>query len=153
VRTKDGWACILPYTSKDIAEFFLAADRPDLAADERFQDPAQRAANYSTLYALIEEFALERSTAEWQEICSARSIPFAPALELDDATEEPYFAEMLTVAEHPTEGPYRQVGFPVRFSETPASIREHCPTLGQHTDEVLAELGISRPNGSSADEG
>jgi crotonobetainyl-CoA:carnitine CoA-transferase CaiB-like acyl-CoA transferase len=57
---------------------------------------------------------------------------------------------MFTVAEHPTEGPYRQVGFPVRFSETPATIREHCPTLGQHTGEVLAELGLVDPNGPTA---
>jgi crotonobetainyl-CoA:carnitine CoA-transferase CaiB-like acyl-CoA transferase len=57
---------------------------------------------------------------------------------------------MLTLAEHPTEGTYRQVGFPVRFSETPATVREHCPTLGQHTDEVLSELGLGQPNGGSA---
>jgi crotonobetainyl-CoA:carnitine CoA-transferase CaiB-like acyl-CoA transferase len=150
VRTKDGWACILPYTDKNIAEFFTAVNRPDLVVDERFQDPAQRAGNYSALYALIEEFALTHTTAEWQEICGERSIPFAPVQELENAADNPYFDPLLTVAEHPTEGPYRQVGFPVRFSGTPATIREHCPTLGQHTGEVLAELGLDNPNGGSA---
>jgi crotonobetainyl-CoA:carnitine CoA-transferase CaiB-like acyl-CoA transferase len=150
VRTKDGWACILPYTDKNIAAFFDAVDQPELAVDERFQDPAQRAGNYSALYTLVEQFAVLHTTAEWQEICSSRSIPFAPVLELDNAANDPYFDPMLTVAEHPTEGPYRQVGFPVRFSATPAGIREHCPTLGQHTEEILAELGLDDPNGGSA---
>jgi crotonobetainyl-CoA:carnitine CoA-transferase CaiB-like acyl-CoA transferase len=153
VRTKDGWACILPYTDRNIADFFRAADQPELAVDERFQDPAQRARNYSTLYALIEAYAVRHTNAEWQEICGRFSIPFAPVLELDEAVNNPYFAPMLPVAEHPTEGPYRQVRFPVRFSETPATIREHCPTLGQHTEEVLAELGLDNPNGAGATAG
>ncbi|TCO56702.1 CaiB/BaiF CoA transferase family protein [Actinocrispum wychmicini] len=142
VRTKDGWACILPYTDKNIEAFFAAVNRPDLAADERFQDPAQRARNYSTLYELIERFAVEYTNEEWQRICGERSIPFAPVQELDKAIDNPYFDPMLTVAEHPTEGPYRQVGFPVRFSATPATVRRHSPTLGQHTAEVLAELDV-----------
>lgn len=146
VRTKDGWACILPYTDRNIADFFRAVDQPELAADERFQDPAQRARNYSTLYALIEDYAGLHTNAEWQEICGRFSIPFAPVQELDQAVDNSYFAPMLTVAEHPTEGAYRQVGFPVRFSATPATVREHCPTLGQHTAEVLAELGFDNSN-------
>ncbi|MCE7007554.1 CoA transferase [Kibdelosporangium philippinense] len=145
VRTKDGWACILPYTDKNIAQFFLAVDEPALAADERFQDHEQRARNYSQLYALVEEFAVRHTTAEWQEICEARSIPFAPVLELDQAADDPYFEPLIKRAVHPTEGPYRQIGFPVRFSATPATIREHCPTLGQHTEEVLTELGLNHP--------
>jgi crotonobetainyl-CoA:carnitine CoA-transferase CaiB-like acyl-CoA transferase len=152
VRTKDGWACILPYTSKDIAAFFDSVGRTDLATDERFQDAAQRAQNYSTLYGLVEEFAVQHTTAEWQDICGARSIPFAPVLDLDDAATDPYFSDLIKVAEHPTEGPYRQVGCPVRFSETPAAIREHCPTLGQHTEEVMAELGPPPSNGGIARE-
>ncbi|SMD10972.1 CaiB/BaiF CoA transferase family protein [Kibdelosporangium aridum] len=153
VRTKDGWACILPYTDKNIAEFFLAVGEPELAADERFQDHEQRAHNYSALYALVEQFAVRHTTAEWQEICGDRSIPFAPVLELDEAADNPYFEPLITQAIHPTEGPYRQIGFPVRFSATPATIREHCPTLGQHTGEVLAELGLNDPKGGSAPAG
>jgi crotonobetainyl-CoA:carnitine CoA-transferase CaiB-like acyl-CoA transferase len=148
VRTKDGWACILPYTDKNIAAFFTAVDEPELAADQRFQDHEQRASNYSALYDLVERFAVRHTTAEWQEICGALSIPFAPVLELDEAVRTPYFAPMITVAEHPTEGTYHQIGFPVRFSATPASVREHCPTLGQHTEEVLGELDF-RGGGTS----
>ncbi|QWF79709.1 Formyl-CoA:oxalate CoA-transferase [Amycolatopsis sp. CA-230715] len=145
VRTSDGWACILPYNEKNIRDFFTAVDRPGLAADPRFGDPASRAKHYGELYEEIEKIAVERTTAEWQELCAGLSIPFAPVLELEDAETDPYFTEggVLSVAEHPTEGKYRQIGSPVLLSETPASVRSHCPSLGEHTEEVLAEIGYS----------
>jgi crotonobetainyl-CoA:carnitine CoA-transferase CaiB-like acyl-CoA transferase len=143
VQTRDGWACILPYSEKNIRDFFTAVDRPDLADDPRFVDPARRAEHYSDLYDLIEKFARERTTDEWARICAERSIPFAPVLELEQAERDPYFTEdgLITLANHPTEGEYRVVGTPVRFSATPAAVREHCPSLGQHNRELLTELG------------
>jgi crotonobetainyl-CoA:carnitine CoA-transferase CaiB-like acyl-CoA transferase len=143
VSTKDGWACILPYTERDIRAFFAAAGRPDLADDPRFADATSRARHYGELYAEIENLAVERTTREWAEICSANSIPFAPVLELEDAEKDPYFTEggLLEIAEHPTEGTYRRVNPPLRLSATPPTVRSECPTLGQHTVEVLTELG------------
>lgn len=143
VATADGWACILPYNARNIADFFTAVDRPDLAADERFQDPLKRAEHYGELYDAVEEVAGTRTNAEWERLCAEHSIPFAPMLELEQAEQDPYFIEggMLRVLEHPTEGEYRSIGSPVRFSASPASVREHCPALGQHTAEVLGELG------------
>jgi crotonobetainyl-CoA:carnitine CoA-transferase CaiB-like acyl-CoA transferase len=143
VRTRDGWACILPYSEKNIRDFFTAAGRPDLAEDPRFADPAARGRHYGELYDEVGKIANERTTAEWEKLCAEHSIPFAPVLALEDAEHDPYFTEsgLLRVAEHPTEGSYRQIGSPVRFSATPATIRTHCPTLGEHTGEILGELG------------
>jgi crotonobetainyl-CoA:carnitine CoA-transferase CaiB-like acyl-CoA transferase len=145
VQTRDGWACILPYSERNIRDFFTAVERPDLADDPRFVDPAERAKHYADLYDLIEKFARERSTDEWARICAEHSIPFAPVLELEQAEREPYFTEhgLISIARHPTEGDYRVVGMPVRFSATPAAVREHAPTLGQHNGEVLGELGYA----------
>ncbi|PWW63204.1 CaiB/BaiF CoA transferase family protein [Actinokineospora spheciospongiae] len=143
MSTADGWACIIPYTPRDIRNFFTAIDRPDLAGDERFATSGQLVRHYSDLYELIEQLAPERTTAQWARICADNSIPFSPVLDLDHAAEDPYFTGggLLSVAEHPTEGAYRVVGNPLGFSGTPPTIRSHTPALGQHTTELLTELG------------
>ncbi|SEP42188.1 CaiB/BaiF CoA transferase family protein [Amycolatopsis saalfeldensis] len=145
VKTADGWACILPYTEKNIHDFFLAAGREDLAEDPRFGDPASRAKHYGELYDEIGRVSVEKTTAQWQEICAGLSIPFAPVLELEDVETDPYYtgSGLVSLVEHPTEGTYRQVGPPMILSDTPASVRRHTPAQGEHTAEVLAELGYA----------
>lgn len=145
VRTADGWACILPYSRKNLVDFFTEAGAPELAEDERFGTPEQLAEHFGELYELIEKVAVGRSTAEWEAVCARLSIPFAPVLELDQVTEDAYVREtgLLETAEHPTEGAYRVIGTPVRFSATPAELRRHAPRLGQDNEEVLAELGYA----------
>ncbi|MEV7043424.1 CoA transferase [Amycolatopsis sp. NPDC051061] len=141
--TADGWACIIPYTPRNIHDFFTAVDRADLADDPRFASPGALAQHHADLYGLIEQLAPGRTTAEWAELCAAHSIPFSPVLDLDHATEDTYVTEggLLSVGEHPTEGPYRVIANPLRFSATPPTIRSHTPSLGQHTAELLTELG------------
>jgi crotonobetainyl-CoA:carnitine CoA-transferase CaiB-like acyl-CoA transferase len=145
VRTKDGWACILPYSRRNIDDFFAEVGHCELLDDPRFADSASLAANFDAFYDLIETYAADRTTTEWEATCARLSIPFAPVLDLDDVTEDPYVTEvgLLETAEHPTEGTYRVIGSPVRFSATPASVRRHAPRLGQDNDEVLGELGYS----------
>jgi crotonobetainyl-CoA:carnitine CoA-transferase CaiB-like acyl-CoA transferase len=145
VATKDGWACILPYSRRNLADFFAEVGQPELLEDPRFDTAESLAEHFSDLYDLIEKFAVERTTAEWEAVCARLSIPFAPVLDLDHVTEDGYVQEvgLLETAEHPTEGTYRVIGSPVRFSQTPASLRRHSPRLGQDNDEVLSELGYS----------
>ncbi len=142
VRTADGWACILPYDEQNIRDFFTAAGRPDLVDDERFATAASRAAHHRDLYELIDEIAGTRTTAEWETLCAAHSIPMGPVLDLYDAPDDPYVVDgdLLETVDHPTEGRYRSIGIPVHFSGTPGSIRRHAPNVGEHTAEVLAEL-------------
>jgi crotonobetainyl-CoA:carnitine CoA-transferase CaiB-like acyl-CoA transferase len=145
VRTKDGWACILPYTSRNVVDFFTRLGLTDAAADPRFVDDRLRPQHFAELYELIASVALERTTAEWESICAELSVPFAPVLDLEHAAEDPYLTEdgLISTAEHPTEGSYRTVGSPVRFFDTPATVRRHCPTVGQHNTELLRELGYA----------
>ncbi len=146
VRTADGWACILPYTEKNIRDFFVAAGRPEVADDARFADQASRAKHYGELYEEIERAAVEKTTSEWQKICADLSVPFAPVLELEDVQDDPYFtgSGLVSLVEHPTEGTYRQVAPPMILSDSPATVRRHTPGKGEHTTEILTELGYSR---------
>ncbi|MFI9386568.1 CaiB/BaiF CoA transferase family protein [Kutzneria sp. NPDC052558] len=142
-HTKDGLACIIPYNPQNYRDFFTAAGRPELAADPRVNGPALDPADYEALAELADECAPTLTTAEWEEVCARHSIPMAPVLELDHAHEDPYIQEgaLLDTVEHPTEGPVRVIGIPVRFSVTPGSIRRLAPVPGQDTAEVLDELG------------
>ncbi|GAA1223481.1 CaiB/BaiF CoA transferase family protein [Pseudonocardia alaniniphila] len=145
VATKDGWACILPYTPANVADFFHAAGREDLATDERFADSASLSRHQPDLYALIGELASSRTTDDWAQLCAEHSIPFAPVLSLDDAETDPYVVSggLLTEADHPSEGRYRSIGFPVRFSGAPTGLRTPAPRLGADSADVLRELGRS----------
>ncbi|MFR9730099.1 CaiB/BaiF CoA transferase family protein [Saccharopolyspora sp. MS10] len=145
--TRDGHVMIIPYTPENCRDLFHAAGRPDLAADPRVNgDVLDARADGEALAELIESVTPNLTTAEWTDVCAKHSIPVGPVLELDRAAEDPYVREghLLDVAEHPTEGSYRVVGTPMRFSATPASVRGHAPLPGQHTDEVLRELDERR---------
>ncbi|MEU6651477.1 CoA transferase [Streptomyces sp. NPDC046900] len=141
-RTKDGLACLVPYTPQNFRDFFVAAGRPDLAADPRVNGQVIDMADLDALAGLVDECAPTLTTEEWAEVCAKHSIPMAPVLELEHAHEDPYVRDghLLETVVHPTEGPIRAIGIPVRFSATPGSIRRLAPVPGQDTAEVLAEL-------------
>ncbi|MGW9028801.1 CaiB/BaiF CoA transferase family protein [Streptomyces sp. NPDC055722] len=141
-RTKDGLASVIPYTPQNYRDFFVAAGRPDLATDPRVNGKTLNPADFDALSRLVDECAPALTTEEWAEVCAKYSIPMAPVLELEHAHEDPYVRDghLLETVVHPTEGPIRAIGIPVRFSATPGSIRRLAPVPGQDTAEVLAEL-------------
>jgi crotonobetainyl-CoA:carnitine CoA-transferase CaiB-like acyl-CoA transferase len=143
-RTADGWMCILPATDRHWTEFFTFTGRPELIDDPRYRTVVDRAKHVGELYELAGELTLTHTNAEWQQFCDAVSIPAGPILDLDAATATDYARSggLLVEAEHPTEGAYRVIGQPVRYSATPPPAVRHCPTVGQHTDEVLREVGF-----------
>ncbi|AIJ26268.1 CaiB/BaiF CoA transferase family protein [Amycolatopsis methanolica] len=142
VRTKDGLACVIPYNPQNFRDFFAAAGRPELAEDPRVNGDYVDSADKDALADLIEECAPALTTAEWAEVCAKHSIPMAPVLELDRADEDPYVRDggLIRLVEHPTEGPVRTAGIPVRFSATPAEIRRLPSVPGADTEEVLREV-------------
>ncbi|MGQ7350384.1 CaiB/BaiF CoA transferase family protein [Quadrisphaera oryzae] len=138
--TADGFAAILPYSWKNCVDFFELVGHPE---EMDAFEPQTLQHHLGDLYAAVARYSRRHTTAQWRRLCSERSIPFAPVMDLDHAGEHDYWADghMLDVVEHPTEGPYRLIGSPVRFSGATTGVRRHSPALGQHTDEVLAELG------------
>ena len=144
-RTRDGWIGALPYTDRQWAAVFEIAGRPDLAADPRFGTMESRLAHVDELYAAFGELLAERTTAEWLDAFDAASIPSMPVNEPDDLIDDPHLAAtgFWQTLEHPSLGTLRFPGVPAGFSKTPGAIRRPPPRLGEHSREVLAEIGYS----------
>lgn len=144
-RTKDGWVAMLPYTDRQCQAFFEGAGRPDLAEWVRTAERSDKNAYTRQLYANMREITPLLTTAEWLALCEKLDVPATKLYGIDELPEHPHLKAtgFFQEAEHPTEGPIRQMRPPTRFSATPASIRTQAPTLGQHTAEVLRAAGLS----------
>ncbi len=144
--TQDGYIGIMPYSDTQWVTFFELGGRPEIMTrDERFMTYSARTKNISALYQLVAEVASTKTTAEWLDLLNKADIPAARASTLEEVIQDPHLRETGFIHErqHPDVGTYLAMEHPVRFSETPADIRREPPRLGQHTQEVLAELGFS----------
>lgn len=142
-RSADGWVALLPYDDRHWRAFVDLIGRPELADDPRFADHNARIANIDEAYGVVADAAPSRTTAEWLAVCDERSIPCSAVLDLEHLDDDPHLAAvgMTTVVDHPTEGAYRYVRDGARFSRTPMGLHRHAPRLGEHTAEVLTEVG------------
>ncbi len=140
--TADGWVCLLPYNDAQYRAFFKFVDRPELADDPRFVDHNSRISHVDELYAMFGELSKCRTTAQWVAYCDEHSIPAAVVMDLAELDQDPHLEAvgLVSLANHPTEGSYRYVSDPVKYSETPTRLRRHAPLLGQHAVEILSEL-------------
>mgnify|MGYP001252720163 CR=1 FL=1 len=145
-KTLDGHICILPYSDKNWRDFFVFLERDDLLNDARFVTLAARSLVFPELYAMVALEAVKRSNAEWLAFCEQADIPCLPVVSLDEIESDPHVRAvgMFQDAEHPTSGAYRVVRSPMDFGATPFKLRRHAPSLGEHSEEVLAEAGLSQ---------
>jgi formyl-CoA transferase/CoA:oxalate CoA-transferase len=125
--------------------FTAATGLGDLTDDPRYATNPDRVRNRDTLRPRIEAALAARTSAEWTELLGAAGVPAGPVATVPEALEHPQVAarEMVVELEHPVAGKLKTLGSPLKLSGNPASIRCPPPTLGQHTDEVLAELGMN----------
>jgi len=121
-------------------------DRADLLADERFSTVALRLANRLPLIAELERTFTQKTSDEWIESLLEVGIPAGPILTYPQAfdSEHGKHRQMRIEIDHPIEGKVPNIGFAVKMGGTPQQVRRHPPLLGQHTDEVLTELGIAQ---------
>ena len=143
--TKDGFVCALPYTTKHWQTFFSIMQREDLLNDPRVLDPKVRSEKIGELYELVAQLVSDWATGDLLNALKEGDIPHGEATQLFDLTNDDHLqaVEFFQTHEHPTEGKIKLTSPPVKFSETPANIRRLPPLFGEHTAEILQEIGYS----------
>ncbi|AWZ02515.1 acetyl-CoA:oxalate CoA-transferase [Rhodobiaceae bacterium] len=145
-KTADGYIAILPYSDQQWRDFFTLGGKPDLfETDERFATYENRTRNIRALYAMVEDVSVQKTTEEWEKLLFANDIPHARVNRLGDLRTNPHLEAvgLFEKRNHPHEGPYWSVRHPVKYEGSPASVRRDAPLLGEHTEEILKEAGLS----------
>jgi crotonobetainyl-CoA:carnitine CoA-transferase CaiB-like acyl-CoA transferase len=143
--TADGHLVYFAVSDAEFHGLFRALGRPALCDDPRFRDLGSRIAHAGVLEPLIREAFRGWPTAEILHRMAAEALPAAPVLSLEQVIDDPQIRhnDVLIEREHPTAGRIRQPRPPARFDRTPAEAGRLAPLHGEHTDEILAELGIA----------
>ena len=145
LRTADGHLTVGGNTQRLWQRLCEAIDRPELASDARFATNEDRMARREELVAELESALAARSTGEWVSILVDAGVPCGPIHDYRQVFEDEHTQarEMEVRLEHPVEGEIRALGIPAKLSDTPGAIRRPAPLLGEHTAEVLEEVGIT----------
>jgi crotonobetainyl-CoA:carnitine CoA-transferase CaiB-like acyl-CoA transferase len=124
-----------------------AIERPDLGSVHYTDSPVdfRNVGGRSDLANELKAVFATRTLADWMDIAIDNDIPMTPANTLEEASLDPHLSarQMVHKSVHPVAGPYSTVGWPALVSDQPFDIQLQAPTLGQHTDEILARLGYS----------
>ena len=145
LRTRDGHLTVGGNNQRLWARLCKALGREELVDDERFATNQDRMGNIAELVQELESVLVERDTDDWVELLLAEGVPAGPIHDYKQVFEDPHTLarEMLVEMEHPVEGTVRGLGIPFKLSQTPGEIRRAAPLLGEHGDEILAEIGYS----------
>jgi crotonobetainyl-CoA:carnitine CoA-transferase CaiB-like acyl-CoA transferase len=141
--TADGHICLLATTDRQWRSLFAVLGAPELAEDPRYDTIARRTQNIDALYTWLAGMLKTRSTAEWRAAFDAADVPNGGVNDLMGVVRDPYLNEagFFQNLDHPTEGRLTTMPFPVSFSGRTLDQNLPPPRLGEHTEDVLRELG------------
>lgn len=144
-KSKDGYVCVLPSSDRHWQAMLTIGGKAELLSDPRFKDRASRLAHRLELAQLVEGMVTEQTSDWWVDHLSKAGVPCMKIHTLEEVVADPHLEDVgfWHRAQHPTEGEIRLMRPPYTLSKTPAEIRTLPPRYGQHTGEVLEELGYS----------
>jgi crotonobetainyl-CoA:carnitine CoA-transferase CaiB-like acyl-CoA transferase len=144
-RAADGYLNVAAGNERIWRRLCAEVGREDWVADERFADGVSRVRNRDALTAELEGELARATVAEWVERLNGAGVPSGPVYTLDEVFADPQILarDMLVELEHPDLGTFKTTGHPLKWSETPTRVERRPPLLGEHTDEVLAEFGLT----------
>ena len=144
-ETAEGYLTVAALTDRQWAGLAQALDRPEWRDDPRFKTPALRQQHIDARLELTQDALRARPAAEWLQRLGAAGVPCAPVLTRSEVIRHPQVEALGLVVEtvHAAAGRLRQARPAARFSATPAEIRRGAPELGEHTREILEEVGYS----------
>jgi crotonobetainyl-CoA:carnitine CoA-transferase CaiB-like acyl-CoA transferase len=143
LATRDGYICVSANTQAQAFALFDAIGRPELKADERFSTIPARFRNVGEYFRIRAEALKEKTTAEWLEIFDAYDVPAMPYHTLDSLMEDPHLKEvgLFETLAHPTEGNIVNMRLANKLSGGARRDLMPAPKIGQHSVEILGELG------------
>jgi crotonobetainyl-CoA:carnitine CoA-transferase CaiB-like acyl-CoA transferase len=145
VRCADGYITLAAANDRLFIRLCELLNRPEWASDPAFVDDTNRVRNKAKLAAAIETVTIEQPRQFWLDLFDENGIPCGPINDYAQVFADPQVTArgMAVEVEHPTLGRIRALGSPIKMSETPPLVGRRAPLLGEHTEEVLREAGLS----------
>lgn len=143
-QTTDGYITAGAVSDAEWQGMCRALEREEWLQDPRFKTANDRIVNVRERLSMTAEVLATRSSEAWLERLDAEGVPCAPVLQRHEVFEHEQIRinEMVAEHDHPVAGRIRQPRPAARFDRTPAAMQRHAPTLGEHSDEILMELGL-----------
>lgn len=137
---------IIIHTEKHWLNFCRNIEKIELAYDERFRTNADRLKNIEQLNEILSEIFKKKTQKEWIENLAPKGVMIAPVNNLKEVFQDPQVKHDELVAEinHPLAGKIKVIKTPIILSEAPLQIKRHPPLLGEHTEEILSEIGYTQ---------
>ena len=154
-NTKDGLICVLPYSDRNWRSFFSLIGQPELAQDPRFESLPQRTRHIDELYEISAGSLGDKTTQEWLTLFEEAHISATPIANLADIEQDCHIktSGFIRPRTHPSAGDYKEIGIPIAYSQSVPDEPTPAPTIGQHSDDILQELGYSAADIAAMGEG
>lgn len=145
-RTADAWIIVGAGTERLWRRLLEVLDLPELAGDSRFETNADRLVHLPELIPVLEARFRQKPAAFWLQQLDRAGIPCGPINPIEDALADEHVLArgMVVELEHPLAGLVRSLGNPIKLGNAPVTYRRPAPLLGQHTGEILTELGYTQ---------